>query len=324
MVYLMPITILTISYFVGSLFQKIVREKDGKVAEACLLGTCLLFLLWESLTMVAIKLVASFALVCKVYGGILLLLVLSSLLVCKKERTQTWRVTKAWKKAPVLTIAVVLILQFVYLCMVYPDCERDFTVETIYTTLNSDLLYENHPGMGSTFVYGITFRGKVVTLPLWYAYLATVFSGEVTHLVYRAIPFWVLLLSYFCYYLWAKILFDKEEKGEEKTALFLGGIGLINLSGSVSGAGLFYQQLTGGFKGEVLAFAVLLPFVVYLCYQIYFCKRYLAILYLSMVLLTAVCVTDVVKGLVSMLIAILISVIIMIGFQAGRWIRCRK
>jgi hypothetical protein len=178
--------------------------------------------------------------------------------------------------------------------------------------------------MGTTFTYGITFRGKIVTLPLFYAYLATIFQGEIPALIYRCVPFWSILLSYLGYFLWANVLFGKEEKKIEKIAVFLGGIGLLNLSGSFSDSGIFYNQMERGFRGETFLFAVWIPFVVYLCYQIYVSKRYHAIVYLVLVVLTGLCITDVQKGMVPILFAVIISTLVMVGFRVGRWIRCRK
>ena len=323
MVYLMPLFLISIAYIAGSLFQKMLRM-EGSISETVLNGTCVLFLLWELLMLPAIKLLAPFSVVCKIYGGILLAVVIFSLLFCRREMKERLRIKNVLRKEPVVIIAVLLAAQFLYFVFVIPERDMDFTLETIYTTLKSDLIYENHPGMGTTFEHGITFRGKVVSLPVFYAFLARFVPDSAAVLLYRCIPFWVLLLSYFVYYLWAEILFGKMEKRTEKIGLFLGGIGILNLFGSFIGSGWFFQQMNRGYRGETIIFAVLVPYVVFLMYEIFVENNYRKILWLLAVLLTALCVTDIQRGFVPLVIAAVVCVILRLAFCIGRWIRCRK
>lgn len=323
MVYLMPLFLISIAYMTGSLFQKMFRLRGG-IAETVLDGTCVLFLLWELLMLPAIKLLASFSVVSKIYGGILLAVVILSLLLCRREMKARLRIKTVYRNEPVYIIGVMLLAQFLYFVLVTPEREMDFTLETIYTTLKSDLIYENHPGMGTVFEHGITFRGKVVSLPIFYAFLARFVPDFAAVLLYRCIPFWVLLLSYFVYYLWAEILFGKMEKRTEKIGLFLGGIGMLNLFGSFIGSGWFFQQMNRGYRGETIVFAVLVPYAVFLMYQILIEGNYLQILRVLVVILTTLCVTDIQRGFVPLVIAVAVCGILRLIFCIGRWIRCKK
>lgn len=278
----------------------------------------------------AIKMVASFSLVSRIYSGLLLAIFILTVVFCNKE------IRKQWKAAPIhITglfplLSILLVIQIGFLTRLVPDVSGDFTVETVNTTIQSDLIYENHPGMGDTFAYGITFRGKLVSLPLFYAYLKELFSfGEVfpchaSVIVYRMIPIWGLLLSYLVYGLWAGVFFGRTDQGGRRAVLFFIGLGVIILFGSYSEDSIFYYQMYRGFRGETLVFAVLIPYAIYLCWQIYCNKKYVSVIYLIMTGITTLILTDYQKGFMPFIMAFLICSLVAAGYWLRRWLHCRN
>lgn len=330
MYWLLPAFLLFAAYLMGSLIKKLLQDSEQKFPEAVLTGTLLMFLLWEFLVLPAIRLVASFAVVSRIYSGLLLAIFILSFIFCNKEMRKQWKTVSVHFSGIILAAVVLFAMQIGCFLMLTPDVSGDFTVETVNTTIQSDLIYENHPGMGDTFVYGITFRGKLVSLPLFYAYLKELFSvGELfpchtSVLVYRIIPIWGLMLSYMVYGLWAEVFFGKTEMGRNRAALFFVGLGLINIFGACSEDSIFYYQLYRGFRGETIVFAVLIPYTIYLCWQIYGNKKYASVIYLIMTGITTLILTDYQKGIMPFAMVFSICTMIAAGYWLRRWLHCRN
>ncbi|MDE6687072.1 MAG: hypothetical protein K2J95_10195 [Lachnospiraceae bacterium] len=330
MYWLLPVFLLFAAYMMGSLIKKLLHDSEQRFSEAVLVGTLLMFLLWEFLVLPAIKIVASFSVVSRIYSGLLLAIFILSFVFCNKEIRKQWKTASFRVSGPALAWGVLFLIQIGCFLMLAPDVSGDFTVETVNTTIQSDLIYENHPGMGDTFVYGITFRGKLVSLPLFYAYLKELFCvGELfpchaSVLVYRMIPIWGLLLSYMVYGLWADVFLGKTDMSRNKRALFFIGLGFINIFGVYSEDSIFYYQMYRGFRGETLVFAVLIPYTIYLCWQIYSNKKYASVIYLLMAGITTLVLTDYQKGFMPFVMVFFICSLIAAGYRVRRWLHCRN
>ena len=324
MIFLMPAFLIFAAYWTGNLVKKVLHDSEKQLPEAVLIGTLLLFLLWELLVLPAIKLLASFSMVTRIYSGILLVLMIVAIVVCGKELQELWGKVRHVKPWMAWMVILLFFLQMTCFFILEPDLTGDFTVETINTTLQSDLIYENHPGMGDTFVYGITFRGKLVSLPLFYAYLTRLFSAHASQLAFCVVPIWVLFLSYMAYGLWTEIFFGKSQNKDIKVSLFFIGLAVLNLCASFSEDSIFYYQMYRGFRGETIVFSVLIPYTIYLCWQIYGNKKFISIIYLIMTGVTTLVLTDYQKGLVPFLLVVAITTLIAFGYKVGRWLQCRK
>lgn len=330
MVWFLPAFLLFISYLMGSLIKKLLRDSEQKIPETVLIGTFLMLLLWEFLVLPAIKLIASFAVVSRIYSGLLLAMFILSFIFCYKEMRKQWKTASIHVSGLTLALILLFLMQAGRFLMLMPDVSDDFTAETVNTTLQSDLIYENHPGMGDTFAYGITFRGKLVSLPLFYAYLKGLFSGgelfpcHAAVLVYRIIPIWGLLLSYMVYGLWADVFFGNTDTSRDRVALFFIGLGFINIFGAYSEDSILYYQMHRGFRGETIVFAVLIPYTIYLCWQIYGNKKYASIIYLIMTGITTLILTDYQKGVMPFVIVFFICSLIAAGYWLRRCLHCRN
>ncbi len=330
MYWLLPAFLLFVAYLMGSLIKKLLHDSEQKFPEAVLVGTLLMLLLWEFLVLPAIKLVASFSVVSRIYSGLLLAIFVLSFVFCSKDIRKQWKSASVHASGLILALIMLFALQIGFFLTLEPDVSEDFTVETVNTTIQSDLIYENHPGMGDTFVYGITFRGKLVSLPLFYAYLKELFFvGELfpchaSVLVYRVIPIWGLLLSYLVYWLWADVFFGKMDMSRNRIVLFFIGLGFINIFGAFSEDSIFYYQMYRGFRGETIVFAVLIPYTIYLCWQIYGNKKYASVIYLIMTGITTLILTDYQKGLMPFAMVFSLCSLIAAGYRLRRWLHCRN
>lgn len=322
MAYLAPAFLIIIAYLIGSLTQTVFRAKVGNIPETILIGTMVMLLGFEAVIMPSIKLLASFDIVCKVYSGILLGLVILAIIFAKKNIQAQLKINLLHDIWPVIGALGIFVLQIVFVLFMAPDLSNDYTVEMVNTTLVSDLIYENHPGMGPAFQYGITFRGKLVTLPLFYAYLVKVFGGSSITMVFRVMPIWMLVLNSLSYWLWGFYISGEDKHNWNRGQIFMMGIGLLNIFGSFAQNCVFYYQMHKGFSGETMIYGCLLPFCVFLCSRVFAIKSKMEILYLGMVLATTICVTDYQKGLVPIAVSIIMCAFLMLVYRLRRWIRC--
>lgn len=324
MIYLLPIFLCTISYLLGNLIQKIIGDTESTMAETFLVGFLSVVLFWEALVLPSIKLLTPFAVVCRVFSILLLIFCILSLVVSRKNMRKQMKIKDTKNFWPLFSAVFVIGLQIAFFFLFYPDVTMDFTAETVNTTLVSNLIYENHPGMGDTFTYGITFRGKIVTLPVLYAYFLQLLPGETTTLLYRMIPIVVLLLNASVYWLWGHSLFVSNKDNSYQAYMFVVGIGLLNICGSFAKNCIFYYQMYRGFRGETLVYTVLIPYGIYLCMQILGHKKYRSILYLVMSGITCLCVCDYQKGFLPFIFSVLFCFLIAGGYQIRRCLRWRK
>lgn len=324
MVYFAPLFLIIIAYLLGSLVQAVLRDKNSKLPETILVGTLVMLLLWEAVILPSIKLLASFRGVCKVYSGLLLLLVLISVIVAGRRMTGQHKITRIYDVWPLAGALGVMVLQIIFIFMLVPNLYRDYTIETVNTTLVSDLIYENHPGLGTTFEYGITFRGKLVTLPLFYAYLVQIFGEAAATMVFRVVPIWMLLLNAFAYWNLGNHIFKKDESEWNRSFIFVIGIGLLNIFGSFAKNCIFYYQMHRGFRGETMIYGILLPFSLCLCSRIFVQRDYVKVVYLLLILLASIAVTDYQKGFIPILLSVIICLLLSVISKVRRWIRCRK
>lgn len=324
MLYLAPIFLLVISYLLGELFTSVIRDNQIGIAERCLVGTFIFFTVFEAFNLVTIKLEGSFKIMSIAFTIFLLAIILVCGVFIAKKIYEHLEVKNPINIKPILIIACVIFVQVICFFILMPDTEGDCTVSTVNTTLMSDRIYENHPEMGDTFEYGITFRGKLVALPIMYSYIKTLFSGSTVCLVYRAIPIWTLLLSFICYGIWAKYLFKKDENVDIKVVLFLMGLGLLNMCGIFSKNCIFYNQMFRGFRGETIVFAVIAPYCLYCLLYMVNTKTNKKWIYIFLSLLAEITIADFQKGFIPTIISLLVFILLHHVARLWRWIKCRQ
>lgn len=321
MVFIAPVLLITIAYIIGSLPMKLLTRGDCGPGERSLIGTLFMLLLWECIMLPGIKMLASFDLLCRFYAGILLILVMISIIVCRKDLVKDIVFKNLQLLVPAIILIVLFAVQCAYVLNVYPDIAMDYTAETVNTTLESDLIYENNPYMGDTFVHGITFRGKVVTLPLFYAFLARATGLKATVTVFRMVPIWVLLLSMIAFGLLGKVMFPSKEK---QPLYFVIGMGILNLFGVFSRNCSFFYSMRKGFAGETFLTAVLLPIQLYAMVKLGAGKDKSKFILLGILLLTSLVVVDITKGLMMLGLSMVAGFAIIGAYHIRRRIGAKR
>ncbi len=312
MVYLLPVFLLGEGVLLGRLLR-LIFKKDVRMslAEDCLIGTCGMLLIWQLFMMPGIKCNLSFSLLCRIYSGVLFVCAcVSALIAPGREVRSSKGENNLWI---ILIAALIFCLQIAFYFAFVPDREGDFTLETVNATLQSGRIYMNHPATGQAFVQDMSFRGKLVTLPLFYAYLCRLVPDASLQVVCRAVPVWILALSYMAYSAWMDVFFSKSDKEGLLRGVGYTIIGLLNIGGSFSGNGIFYYQLHRGYRGETLVYSVLLPFFIYLIYRACSNKKPIWFIYSCVVFLTSFCVVDIQKGAAPLLLGFAVCSLIAIA-----------
>ena len=326
MAFLLPVYLITASYLCGRTLQGLFEERKNnclpKAGETCLIGMFALLLLWEILVLPAIKLQLSFQVLTQLYSILLLMICARGAITCSRELGK-FRIEKPMDlRSPAAVLAIlVFLVQVACYFLFYPDTMNDMTVETVVTTLSSDLIYENHPLMGSTFKYGITFRGKLVSLPLFYAYLKLISGSRAVSIVYRLAPFMSLLLNYTVYGLWIDQFTEQAREKSRLKALSFLVLGVLNLSGSFSHDSIFYYLIHKGFRGETIVFGAVLPYILYLCFRIFIHHENRKIIWLLMALAVTIPLVDVQRGLLPCVICVVILLLIVLAGAVGKKVK---
>lgn len=334
MLYLAPIFLLVIAYLTGEILSTILRDKNSNIAEKCLIGTFALLVIFEGFVLVAQRINLSFNRMCIFYSVLLILIVAINAVFLSKRIYENLVVKEPISIEPIVMIVVIILIQVAGFFILMPDVTADYTLETVNTTIVSDSIYKYNPGTGKVFQNGLTLRGGIVTLPIFYAYLEKVFNhvsisgndftGNIACLIYRAIPTWGLLLSFICYGTWANYLFKKDKRIQLKVAIFLTGLGLLNICGMFSKNCIFYNQMFRGFRGETICFSVIIPYAIYCLMKMINNKNNVKWINVLLALLCTVMLVDYQKGFVPTVIAILICIAIHFINRLGRWLKCRQ
>lgn len=324
MLYLTPILLLVIAYMYGELVFIIIGDKDSSIAEKCIVGTFLLLITFEIFFAIAMYNSIPFHILCKTYSIFLLLMMILILFALRGRLFKSLLVNNPVNIKPCILVLAMLLIQIACFFVLMPDTNLDQTLETINATIASDAIYSVHPGIGESFNGGMYVRGIFVSLPIFYSYIYSLFDGNTACFVYRAIPSWTLFLSFISYGIWAKFLFNKEEKIEEKISIFLTGLGLLNLSGMFSKDCVFYSQMFRGFRGETISFTVILPYCVYCIIYMINTKTNRKMIYLFLALLAELSIADYEKCFIPTVACVLLCIIIYHINKAWRWFKCRQ
>lgn len=322
MIYLAPLFLLTISYLAGALVRKVVRDNDGRVVKTCLVGTFFVLILW-SVVLNAFDLMGfSFSTISRIFTIILLIIFFLSLLICRTEIRQQLKMDRGISVVAVLIVSVTYLIMFVCLFLISPDTDYSCTVETVNSLRITNDAFSFNPYTGQP-VESVSILERLNSLPYFYGYIAEVFNAKTSSVLYRAIPAWVMALSFMAYSEWAEFFFGKEKKQRFGIAFFICGLGIINLCGTFSANSVYYCQMLKGFTGEALCFGTIIPFCVSECFVHLRNKKHLSGIYILMCIVTASNAGGLEKGFIPVVTTVCICVGIALGYRLRRYLKCK-
>ena len=264
-------------------FIQLKKEKGTESLTECyVLGLLFLFLLGEAASCIVIKMDGSFSFYCLLFACFIGAGALISLVIGRKVPVQLWENLKnaagekrdegkrLWNLMMAL-VGVLLLLAFPILgyWLYVPDAAGSTMVETISVTVLTDTIFGYNPVTGAALEYGMYPIHKFACLPLIYSALYRLSGLSQNAFAYYAIPIWVLLVFVMLMAQCGKTVFGENK---EKRSIFMLLLGAWLVTGNGDKGTLAYQLLHGGFKGETLACAVIIPFGVYMLYY-FFVKK---------------------------------------------------
>lgn len=275
MIILFVILLVTVPVFVGRAVLRLCYRKEQfpEVWESYIVGTFSCILLGEALHLCTLFLHWPFCRFALWYGIVLTAaFVLSAGAAVweaagkRKKRTNRVGKNRPGRNKPdvrMLVLAFIVILQcFFFIVMHMPDNRFDITAETVSTMLETDTVYQLNPMTGRAYEVGMPMRIKILALPSIYAAVCKWFHLEPQTVVYSLIPMFVLVLSYFTFFGWARFLYPALEKKQHRFMLFAA---LLLQFGNYAAVTLGYGLFHMGYRGEILCAGVLYPYLLLLC-----------------------------------------------------------
>ena len=275
--FLICVTILPMIMGLG--FMRLKKERGtGSLLECYMLGLLFLFLLGEAASCAVIKLESGFSFYCRLFAGCIGVGAVCSLLFGGKMIKELWRSALGrlqemkelcrLSSGRILMAAIVLILivlpvagYFLYV----PDTGSSTMVETISVTTSTGTIFGYNPVTGTPLEYGMYPIYKFACLPLIYSALYEFCQLPLSVFAYYAIPIWLLLVTASVLLIWSELVF---RESREKKYFFLLVAGLLLVTGNGESGSFASGLLHGGFKGEVAAAALAIPFCAYMLYQL--------------------------------------------------------
>lgn len=321
MVIIAPLFLISISYLLGVLLKGIFRDDDGRVVRTCLIGTFFVVIVWEIYIQICGQLSIGFSISCKIFSAVIMVLILISLLVNKKTIASHFAVKNSTKILPLLLILLGIMISIICFVLLEPDTAGDSSLETINTVQATDSIlgYEPLTGRAYSAESPMPVTKRIITLPLFYAYITDLFGAKADTVVYTAMPLWVLILTIFAYSVWVDAFFESNN-AVTRTTFFVCGVIVLNLFGAFSQNSTYYYQTLKGFSGQTFCYSVLVPFAIYECFEGVRSKKWQSGVYILMAFLCTVFVTTIQTGLVPFSIALILAFIVSIGYQVGRYV----
>lgn len=238
-------------------------EKKNKMnAVIYMSGILLMLVLFEGLSVVAIKLNLSLSVLSSLFMGMNCVLVMGALFVGRRKMPLVLDdVKKVFVLTPVkFAIAITAILLMLSLWVYEPFSMGHTVEETVLTTLNSGTLYECNPLTGLVMDNGMYPINQLYTTPLFEAVMIHVSGADATVFMEYMYPAFVIFAHLLVVWMWAR-----EAACPKIYMLFY--ILFALFSENVCGLGSF-SLLHESVAGNVFTMQVVVPFAVYVL-----CKR---------------------------------------------------
>lgn len=260
------------------------REEKDSIALYFVKGLFLAFAVFEILAVPCIFTSQSFGFLTVLYGGILLLLCLLSL-VLNRGRIGEWirsemnvvkmffhreNSNRNWRELgiPVVMLAAVgLILfeMFMYVHYAHIDDDDAFYVATAVTTVEEDSMFQVNAYTGDPYS-SFPARYVLSPFPIWNSFLSKVFAVHPTIFAHNFLPVLLIAAAFFVYYLIGMELFEQDRR---KTGYFLVFCTVIQMYSGYTRHPQGMVYLVRLWQGKAVLAAVLLPACLYAAMRLF-------------------------------------------------------
>ena len=152
--------------------------------------------------------------------------------------------------------------QMAYILLGSPYLGGDMTVETVFSFLQTDSIYQVNPMTGGLYVGGMPLRLKILCLPSLYGGISRIFSLDPQVVVWWVMPCVTLACCYGAFSCVGRCLFPENIK---KRCCFETLLGLLLWAGNYVLGMDGFGVLNSGWRGIVIRNVVLIPWLISLC-----------------------------------------------------------
>lgn len=256
----------------GSALNTILRQKETSQIETYLIGFFLLFFLQGVVFFPSVLQNATFTAAydrCKLlFGGVALVGVICLVWnLINRVKNKTEKETDFWHKRGkedkiylvAMLVVYLLVLAQVGLSLSYT--RSDVVLETVNVTLSTDTMFQYHPINKQFMNLGMITSKKLVTVPLFYAFLAKITGMDTRILIHGVMSVLTLASSYAAMIGLASVFFGKNKKNLYLFSLLYG---IMLLSGGYYAMSGGYRLLFNGYSGDTMCMFVMIPYLLYL------------------------------------------------------------
>ena len=259
-------------YLAGYVCKEITRQKEMSQIETYLTGFFLLFLVQGLVFGAGVFAGRDFETACRFMNGaqgliVVLFLVFGAIRLMPAHRGHIKR--EPFRKEEKILLGITLFLFALVLAKIFYSTEAlrdDAVLETVRTTLSTGTMFQYQPLTGQKMELGMIISKKIITLPLYDAYLVNLTGIEPSVLLYDVLTVQTLVAVYLSTLLLVSRIY---EKARRKSILFAMFLGMLLLSGDYFKETLSYHIVYNGYLGMTICMAVILPYLLFLLYSWY-------------------------------------------------------
>ena len=261
---------LFVPFLAGNVYGFILRKKNMGIVSTYLTGVVLIYACLTVIQLAIIKFKFDFNEAIKIYHilflGCIVLGVIGFALRKRIDNAIRWEVTVSKKSMWVL--ALILLQGIFYIGCKNPYFENNALLETVKITMETGTIYEYNAFSLKEAVAGFPLSNKLMVLPVFYAYVSTVFGCNPVLVFNFVAPVVTFISFYMVMLLWTQILGKEYEMKWELILALL--VFTVQVGDGWSHATAF-RILHTGYMGEAIFFGVILPYTLYAIKN----KRYL-------------------------------------------------
>ena len=149
--------------------------------------------------------------------------------------------------------------QMAYILLGSPYLQGDMTVETVFSFLHTDGIYQVNPMTGGPYVGGMPLRLKILGLSSLYGGISRIFSLDPQVVVWSVVPCVTLACCYGAFGCIGRCLFGEDLK---KRCCFVTLTGLLLWAGNYVLGMDGFGVLNSGWRGIVIRNVVLIPWLI--------------------------------------------------------------
>lgn len=251
-----------IPYLVGNAYAAIFRKKTMGIARMYLSGMAIVYVGLFALQLLSVKLKFNFYEATQVYHIYFIALCVVGIVMfgIHSIKNKHMKCDIEWSKKAWWLYALIVLQGILCIVCKNPYFENNGLLETTQITMQTGTIYEYNAFSGEVADAGFPLSNKLMFLPVFYAYISTVFKINPIILFNFIVPAVTFISFYLVMILWVQKL--EKEYGMKWQLLLTVLLWLVQIGDGWSNSTAF-RVLHTGYMGEAVFFGVLFAYGLY-------------------------------------------------------------